>query len=107
MAWQDALKRKLFGKDAYLSRNFLAQAAGLPKGCVEQMLLAATLHYPKFRRLKHGLVLGQLSAGLPKGYQGPALQFIYKVLADKVCFVGLAVDGYSEEKLADFEAAFR
>jgi hypothetical protein len=56
--------------------------------------------------LRHGLVLGQLSEDLPSGYDGPGLEFLYKVLSTKVCFICLRVGGFDRTELAEIEAAY-
>jgi hypothetical protein len=77
----------------------------LDPGVVEQILKVTATFYPLFRRLKHGLVVGQLSADLPPGYEGPGLEFIYKPLANKICFLCLKVGGFSQAELAALENA--
>jgi hypothetical protein len=98
--------RRLFGKVVRQSALFTRAVEGMDVELLELIVGSTATYYPRYRKLKHGLVLGQLSQDLPPGYEGPALQFLYKVLADKVYFIHLKVGGFDEKKLADFEAAY-
>jgi hypothetical protein len=95
---------RLFNKEVYQTPPFIQAAAPLEPGTVELIIQVTATHYPLFRRLKHGLVVGQLSEELPQGYEGPGLEFLYKTLSNKVCFIWLKVGGFSQAELAAFEA---
>lgn len=97
---------RLFGKEAYQSPLFARKCKSLGEGVDEEIVAVTTAHYTLFRKLKHGLVLGQLSQDLPHGYRGPNLQFIYKVLAGKIFFADLQVGGFSEIEIKAIEACY-
>jgi hypothetical protein len=97
---------KLFGKAVYQSAPFTQRCQELGPGTAEQIVAVTAAHYPLFRPLRHGLVLGQLSEDLPRGYPGPGLEFIYKILAHKVYFAALRVGGFTQAELAAIEAGF-
>jgi hypothetical protein len=90
--------RRLFNREVFQTSAFTERAAPLDKGTVALIVEVTATHYPLFRRLRHGLVLGQLSEGLPPGYGGPGLEFLY--------FICLRVGGFDQAELADIEAAY-
>lgn len=105
MQQPDRVPKRLFRKEVYQTPLFTLEAAKLGPGAADLIIEVTATHYTLFRRLKHGLVVGQLSTELPDGYAGPGLEFIYKTLANKVCFLCLKVGGVCHEELTALEDA--
>lgn len=105
---QDPLQRPflLFQKVVFQAPLFTLEAKRLDQGLDEQIVKATATYYPLYRRLKHGLVLGQVSKGIPPGYLGPPIEFIYKTLANKVCFLCLKAGGFSNAELTALENTY-
>jgi hypothetical protein len=98
-------RQRLFRKEVYQTPIFTRAVEALGMETADLIVEVTATHYPLFRRRKHGLVVGQLSKDLPPGYEGPGLEFIYKVLANKVCFLCLQAGGFNEKELAALEDA--
>lgn len=98
--------RRLFGKVVHQSPLFTRRIQGLNLPVVETIVETTAIYYPRFERLAHGIVVGQLSEDVPPGYEGPPLQFAYKVLSDKVAFLDLALGGFDAAHRAGLEKAY-
>jgi hypothetical protein len=97
---------RLFGKEVIQSQRFTRLCQELGPGTAEEILAVTATYYPLFTQLKHGLVLGQLSHDMPPGYEGPGLQFIYKVLSGKIFFADLKVGGFNQPEVAAIESVY-
>lgn len=97
---------RVFKKEVFQTRPYTERVNGLGPKVADAIVQATALYYPRFRRLEHGLVVGRVVVDAPPGYNGPAVEFLYRVLAHKVCFIWLKVDGFSQAELDAFEASY-